>query len=66
MVYVEGNLQSREWGSSDGNRHKIYEIIATNLILMPNGDKGKVREKDNKEVSGTVKSDDDDVFVPED
>jgi len=34
LVYIEGNLQTREWDDQDGNKKKITEIRARDMVLL--------------------------------
>jgi single-strand DNA-binding protein len=37
MVYIEGALQTREWDGQDGNKHKITEIRARDMMMLSSG-----------------------------
>src|SRR3989449_8721103 len=34
LVYIEGSLQTREWDDQDGNKKKITEIRARDMVLL--------------------------------
>jgi single-strand DNA-binding protein len=34
LVYIEGALQTREWDDQDGNKRKITEIRARDMVLL--------------------------------
>jgi len=34
MVYIEGSLQTREWDDQDGNKRKITEIRARDMVML--------------------------------
>ncbi len=35
LVYVEGRIQSREYEGKDGVKRRAYEIVATDLRMLP-------------------------------
>jgi len=37
LVYIEGKIQSREYDSKHGSKRKIYEIVASDLKMLPIG-----------------------------
>ena len=37
LVYVDGKIQSREWADKEGNKRKAYEIVASDIKMMPDG-----------------------------
>jgi len=55
LVYVEGNIQSKEWTDKEGKKHRNYVIVATNMVMMPAGE--RIEKK---------KYDEDDIFAEED
>jgi len=65
LIYVEGNLQEREYKDKENNVHKIYEVIASKVIFMPNGNNTNVSETATNGANNVVGKDDDDVIVPE-
>lgn len=62
LVYIEGKLQSREW-EKDGKKHKVFEIVASDVKMMPNG-QGQNHGNENKGSVGPSGSVEDD-FIPE-
>src|SRR5205807_3646586 len=34
LVYIEGSLQTREWDDQDGNKKKITEVRARDMVLL--------------------------------
>ena len=60
LVYIEGKLQSREW-EKDGEKHKVFEIVASDVKMMPNG-QGQNHGNQNKGSVGPSGS----AWVPED
>src|SRR3954469_17783835 len=34
LVYIEGSLQTREWDDPDGNKKKMTEIRARDLVML--------------------------------
>jgi single-strand DNA-binding protein len=34
LVYIEGSLQTREWDDQEGNKRKITEIRARDMVLL--------------------------------
>src|SRR5438874_13836659 len=38
LVYIEGSLQTREWDDQDGNKRKITEIRARDMVLLGGGE----------------------------
>jgi single-strand DNA-binding protein len=34
QVYIEGRLQTREYTDREGNKRRITEVIATNMVLL--------------------------------
>ncbi len=37
LVYIDGKIQSREWADKEGNKRKTYEIVASDIKMMPDG-----------------------------
>ena len=59
LVFVEGKIQSREW-EKDGEKRKVFEIVASNLQLLPSGQGNKER-RGSTAPGGSIEDD----FVPE-
>nr|HID58824.1 single-stranded DNA-binding protein [Desulfobacterales bacterium] len=34
LVYIEGRIRSREWEDQEGNKHQVYEIVATHMQML--------------------------------
>jgi len=34
LVYIEGSLQTREWDDQDGNKRKITEVRARDMVML--------------------------------
>src|SRR5213593_501769 len=37
LVYIEGSLQTREWDDQEGNKKKITEIRARDMVMLSGG-----------------------------
>ncbi len=37
LVYIEGSLQTREWDDQEGNKKKITEVRARDMVLLGGG-----------------------------
>lgn len=37
LVYIEGSLQTREWDDQEGNKKKITEIRARDMVMLGGG-----------------------------
>lgn len=37
LVYIEGSLQTREWDDPEGNKKKITEIRARDMVMLSGG-----------------------------
>src|SRR5215813_13300944 len=37
LVYIEGALQTREWDDQDGNKRRITEIRARDMVMLGSG-----------------------------
>lgn len=59
LVYIEGEIQNREYERQDGQKQVVYEIIASTMHMLPIGNIGHQNRANGKEKE-------DDVFVPED
>lgn len=72
LVYVEGKIQSREWADKEGGKRKVYEILATDIKMMPDGSKrnqtaGEAGASAGRSASNAPKPNSfDDDFIPED
>ena len=34
LVYIEGKLQTREWDDQDGNKRRITEVVARDMVML--------------------------------
>lgn len=41
QIYVEGRLQSRSWEDKEGNKRHVTEVVADNLLLLSNRQRGE-------------------------
>jgi len=37
LIYIEGSLQTREWDDQEGNKKKITEIRARDMVMLSSG-----------------------------
>ena len=37
LIYIEGSLQTREWDDQEGNKKKITEIRARDMVMLSGG-----------------------------
>ena len=37
QVYVEGRLQSREYTDKDGNQRRVWDVVASNVVFLADG-----------------------------
>jgi single-strand DNA-binding protein len=44
LVYVEGNLRSREWQDREGNNRTSVELIARDFLMLSGRDEGVQRD----------------------
>lgn len=63
LVFVEGKIQSREW-EKDAEKRKVFEIVASNLQLLPSGQGQGQRNKERGGSAASGGSIEDD-FIPE-
>ena len=74
LIYVDGKIQSREYADKEGNKRRIYEIVAMDIRMMPDGSKrsyprpGEENISSGRPPSGTPPKQYsfDDDFIPED
>jgi len=64
LVYVEGKIQSREYEGRDGVKRKTYEIVASDMKMMPSG-QAQGQPQEERRSFGAPKGPVDDDFVPE-
>ncbi len=63
LVFVEGKIQSREW-VKDGEKRKVFEIVASNLQLLPSAQgqgQGNKEKRGSAAPGGSIEDD----FIPE-
>ncbi len=60
LVYIEGKIQSREYEGRDGVKRRTFEIVATDMKMMPAGG-GAVDDRRGQALPEHVDED----FVPE-
>ncbi|MBP7528811.1 MAG: single-stranded DNA-binding protein [Syntrophorhabdaceae bacterium] len=72
LVYIEGRIQSREYEGRDGVKRKVYEIVASDMKMLPTGQgqgqgysQGQSQNQDDRRSFGAPKSHVEDDFVPE-
>jgi single-strand DNA-binding protein len=72
LVYIEGRIQSREYEGRDGVKRKVYEIVASDMKMLPTGQgqsqgysQGQGQGQDDRKSFGAPKSHVEDDFVPE-
>jgi|EPASupsiteSAE347_1022098.scaffolds.fasta_scaffold05079_3 single-strand DNA-binding protein len=70
LVYIEGRIQSREYEGRDGVKRKVYEIVASDMKMLPTGQgqgysQGQGQNQDDRRSFGAPKSHVEDDFVPE-
>ena len=41
QIYIEGRLQSRSWEDKEGNKRHVTEVVADNLLLLSNRQRGE-------------------------
>ena len=68
LVYIEGRIQSREYEGRDGVKRKVYEIVASDMKMLPTGQGqgySQGQGQDDRRSFGAPKSHVEDDFVPE-
>lgn len=70
LVYIEGRIQSREYEGRDGVKRKVYEIVASDMKMLPTGQGqgqgySQGQNQDDRRGFGAPKSHVEDDFVPE-
>lgn len=41
MVYIEGQIQSRQWEDQDGNKRMSFEVRARDMVMLGGGGDGR-------------------------
>jgi len=70
LVYIEGRIQSREYEGRDGVKRKVYEIVASDMKMLPTGQGqsqgySQGQNQDDRRGFGAPRSHVEDDFVPE-
>ena len=67
LVYIEGKIQSRDYEAKDGDKRKIYEIAAANIVLLPTGGQPQQQPQggEKKPSHGAASEGYDSDFIPE-
>ena len=52
LVFVEGNLRSREWQDREGNNRTSVELIARDFLMLSGRDEGVQRDDDGQRGGG--------------
>jgi len=64
LVYIEGRIQSREYEGRDGVKRRVYEIVASDMKMMPSG-QAQGQPQEERRPFGSPRGPVDDDFVPE-
>ncbi len=56
QVYVEGRLRTREWMDRDGNKRRITEVIASQMVLLGSRPAGIETDTQSMEASSRAVS----------
>ncbi|NLT24999.1 MAG: single-stranded DNA-binding protein [Syntrophorhabdus sp.] len=64
LVYIEGRIQSREYEGRDGVKRRAYEIVASDMKMMPSG-QAQGQPQEERRPFGSPRGPVDDDFVPE-
>lgn len=65
-VCVEGRIQTRSWEDKDGNKRYSTEVVATNVVLLPDGKRNEPGESPKKSAQGGYGPDYGDDFGDDD
>ena len=57
QVYIEGRLQSRTWEDKEGNKRHVTEVVADNLLLLSNRQRGEGDTGRNKPLMDILNQD---------
>lgn len=49
QIYVEGNLQTRQWDDKDGNKRYTTEVRAGKIVLLGGGGQGRGRQSSSRQ-----------------
>ncbi len=64
LVYIEGKIQSREYEGRDGVKRKVFEIVASDMKMLPTG-QGQGQGQDDKRSFGGQRGPVEDEFPHE-
>lgn len=64
LVYIEGRIQSREYEGRDGVKRKVFEIVASDMKMLPSG-QGQGQAQEERRSFGSPRGPVEDDFVPE-
>jgi single-strand DNA-binding protein len=53
-LFIEGRIQTTPWQDRDGKKMNKTEIVATNIVLFPDGQKSAVNRKSEPAPAGDV------------
>ena len=64
LVYIEGNIQSRQWEDQEGKKRTSFDIRARDMVLLgsPGGGNSSRQEPEKPAVEGASITDDDIPF----
>jgi len=48
-VYIEGRLETRSFEGNDGQTRYVSEVVASDLVLLPRGDRSPAAEEEKAE-----------------
>lgn len=57
QIYVEGRLQSRTWEDKEGNKRHVTEVVADNLLLLSNRQRGEESQQVNNPLMDIINGD---------
>ena len=66
LVYIEGRIQSREYEGRDGVKRKVFEIVASDMKMLPSGQgQAQGQAQEERRSFGSPRGPVEDDFVPE-
>ena len=57
QIYIEGRLQSRTWEDKEGNKRHVTEVVADNLLLLSNRQRGDESQQVNNPLMDIINAD---------
>lgn len=57
QVYIEGRLQNRSWEDKEGNKRRVTEVVADNLLLLSNRQRNEEPQPVNNPLMDILNSD---------